>query len=270
MKDPARLIDGDDAFERALLDAASDDVSPELEDRVLAGLGLEPPPGPGDPGAGGPASAAGGNGSAGVAEGGATKSSAVNIALVVGSLGVAAAVGGYWLSGRSDAPEPPRQTVGTEATVAAIEEAPPPKAEQPPPADPGPDPPQKDVATRGAPAAADRPGPSNAPPPVASSKSTLSAEVAALDRARKALAGGNSGGAMTELDRYRRDFPKGLLGAEATVLRVRALLAQGQRAQAESLGRRVIARNPKGFYAKQIRALIGEEPPRSDGEPRKP
>ena len=49
---------------------------------------------------------------------------------------------------------------------------------------------------------------------------TLSDEVAALESARAALASGDAGGALRALDRYAADFPRGVLGQEATVLRI--------------------------------------------------
>jgi hypothetical protein len=62
------------------------------------------------------------------------------------------------------------------------------------------------------------------PVPLAQSgtKSTLSEEIAVIDRARAAVYSKDRDGAIRALDEYDRRFPKGSLAPEAKTLRVRA------------------------------------------------
>jgi hypothetical protein len=83
-------------------------------------------------------------------------------------------------------------------------------------------------------------------------ESSLTAEVRALDEARGALREGNPGGALVLLERLRGS----VLAAEATVLRVEALLALGQRAAAERDAAPILAANPNALHATRIRALL--------------
>ncbi|MBN2197096.1 MAG: hypothetical protein JW751_30100 [Polyangiaceae bacterium] len=86
--------------------------------------------------------------------------------------------------------------------------------------------------------------------------STLDAEVAALHGVRRALDQGSPGVALQQLDRYGRTFPRGGLAFEAAVLRVQALVLQGDRAGAELLARSLLARSPDGPHARRIRTLL--------------
>lgn len=100
-----------------------------------------------------------------------------------------------------------------------------------------------------------------AKPPVA--ESTLSAEVAALERAQTALGAHDAGGALRALDRYESTFPAGRLASEATVLRVQALLARGDEESAGAVADRFFTAHPDSSYARRIRDLLhdaGEQP----------
>jgi len=101
-----------------------------------------------------------------------------------------------------------------------------------------------------------------AQPPVA--ESTLSAEVAALERAQAALAARDAEGAMRALDRYEVTFPTGRLASEATVLRVQSLLARGDQAAASAVADRFFTAHPDSSYARRIRDLLHDV-----GEPQK-
>jgi outer membrane protein assembly factor BamD (BamD/ComL family) len=84
----------------------------------------------------------------------------------------------------------------------------------------------------------------------------LAAEVALLDRARARVAAGDLAGAIAALDEHRRDFSDGALVAEAELLRIDATLRRGQRAEAQELGRRFLARFPRSPLAQRVRSLL--------------
>jgi hypothetical protein len=84
----------------------------------------------------------------------------------------------------------------------------------------------------------------------------LSLEVAALERAHKALGKHDPEGALFELDRYRAQFPNGSLASEETVLRVQALLALGDRSGAQRLAETYIAAHSDSPYARRIQELL--------------
>jgi hypothetical protein len=101
-------------------------------------------------------------------------------------------------------------------------EAPPAPVEEAPPV----------VAPREVAAHVDVPPPhASAPAPV----STLGAETAMLDRARKALAAHDPAGATRAIDEYEATYPHGKLHEEASVARIEAALAQGNAASAVNL-----------------------------------
>jgi hypothetical protein len=86
----------------------------------------------------------------------------------------------------------------------------------------------------------------------------LSAELAALDVARRALANRKPHAALRALDEYTRSFRERRLDAEAGVLRIEALFAAGESARARRLGEDFLRANPNGPYEKRVRSLIAE------------
>lgn len=82
-------------------------------------------------------------------------------------------------------------------------------------------------------------------------------EVRCLDEARAKLARGDASGALVSLDKHDREFPRGLLGAEADMLRVEALVKAGRGDEARARGERLLAREPNGPHAKRLRTLLG-------------
>lgn len=100
--------------------------------------------------------------------------------------------------------------------------------------------------------------PAAGPPALGSASAAggLSRELEALDRARRAVARGDAPGALRELDAYRREFPKGELAPEETVLRVRTLLAMGDRESARVLADEFEAAHPSSPYAARVHALV--------------
>ncbi len=91
---------------------------------------------------------------------------------------------------------------------------------------------------------------------------SLTAEVAALDRAREALAAGRGAEVLRELDSYERGVRTGVLDPEATVLRIDALQQVGNRAAAAELARKFVATHPSSAHAPRLRAMIEAAPRR--------
>jgi hypothetical protein len=105
-----------------------------------------------------------------------------------------------------------------------------------------------------APRAAAAHSPSAGPRPA----STLGDQVTALDRARRALADGDSRGALHALDDYEARYPHGVLAEEAEVVRVEALVAAGDHEGAARVGARFLASHPNSPHASRVRALLGD------------
>jgi hypothetical protein len=94
--------------------------------------------------------------------------------------------------------------------------------------------------------------------PTSAPSSSLSRELEVLKQAHEALAGGNPSGAMAALDDYHARFPQGTLGAEETVIRVRALLARGDRARATAIAHQFSTAHPDSLYARRVELLVSE------------
>ena len=88
--------------------------------------------------------------------------------------------------------------------------------------------------------------------------SSLTAELGALEQARGAFLKRDYGQTLRLLDDYARRFPKRQLGSEATVLRIEALSARGDRDTASRLGRDFLQNHPNGPYAQRVKSLIGD------------
>jgi hypothetical protein len=95
-------------------------------------------------------------------------------------------------------------------------------------------------------------------PPQMPSAERLLLEVRALDRAKAALSRGDSGAALAALDDHARSFPRAALAPEAGVLRVRALLAGGNRGAALAIARRVVSAQPDSAHARAMKSLFPE------------
>jgi hypothetical protein len=94
------------------------------------------------------------------------------------------------------------------------------------------------------------------------SSGSLAKELAALERARKALATESPDRALAELDKYEKRFPKGELASERTVLQVQALLARGKRGEAVALANQFAAAHPDSPYARRVLALVNGPKPK--------
>jgi hypothetical protein len=97
------------------------------------------------------------------------------------------------------------------------------------------------------------------PSPHATPASSLPIEIAMLDDARAALAGGAPARAVAALDRYGARFPDGAMAPEATMLRIEALRALGDRGAAARVGHDFLQRDPDSPYTARVRSLLGRE-----------
>jgi hypothetical protein len=271
-----RLLDvGATPFEQSLLEAGKLDAMPDRSRHaIFAGLGLPPllplandlasgaervapdtPAAGGDQGVLGDQLGAGNGlppGSDGLSQLGAGKSifAGKSLAALVGAgaVGVAAVWAGYRTS-----PEPaPQQPTGEFAPLEvpelpAVEETTAGDAHEAAAQDNAEAEPKEPINTTKRPRSS-----------AARRGDTLSQELVEIEAARSALRRGDASGALSRLQSYRREFPKGRLRAEATMLRIEALAASGDKAGATKLGKAVLARSPNGPYSRRIRSLIEE------------
>ena len=93
------------------------------------------------------------------------------------------------------------------------------------------------------------------PSSAAVSAASLAREVAALDAARSALAVGAHASVLRQIERYRRDFPAGELSADADVVAIEALAADGERAAAQRAAELFLERHPHDPHAARVREL---------------
>ena len=94
-------------------------------------------------------------------------------------------------------------------------------------------------------------------PSTKQAQGSLADEVAQLQKAKLALKGGSPAQALAELGTYAQRFPRPMLGAEATVLRIEALSQSGDGARAKTLAEGFLAKNPNSPYAARLRNLTG-------------
>lgn len=230
-----RLLDeGSDDFARELLRSAEDDApSAAAREKAIAAATVAVAAGPARP-------------------------PWLKGAAIVGVSGVAVFVALRALSG--SAPREPTKPVGTIATVAATTT----ETVMPvPSATPAP---TTTVTAEPPPAANPPPSASTSPvaaKPSASTRRTtdgdtdlLERELAALDRARTALASNDAGGALRELGSYKRTFPKGALRQEALALEIDATFAKGDDAGARKLATTFLSAFPDSPQAPRIRRRL--------------
>lgn len=91
----------------------------------------------------------------------------------------------------------------------------------------------------------------------AAGPSELSEQVSSLDRARSALAGGNPAEAQRLVEDHEKKFRGGALGQEAEVLRIQALVSQGDREGAKRAAARFLAAYATSPHASRVRAIVG-------------
>jgi hypothetical protein len=248
MSDPNRLLETDNSqLARTLLAAAREErPSNRAIERTLlavsAGAAVM-----------GAAAAAGGAG-AGSAAG---SSGASVLGGIVKWLGIGA-VSGLITAGAAtqlapsgdpepEAAPPPRVLPSEPPPARAVVRAPP--AHEPAEPEPAPQPSRSSVrpSSRAAEVAT---------PPIEEVDPSLNAEVAALDRARTALSGGDPARALSELEGYDRQFSGGKMSPEALYLRMEASEERGDRAAAQAAARELLARHPRSPHAARARQLL--------------
>jgi hypothetical protein len=89
----------------------------------------------------------------------------------------------------------------------------------------------------------------------------VAAERVLLDSARQSLSAGRASTAMKSLNEYESRFGFGVLGHEEVVLKMRAFLALGRRAEATQLGERYLSERPSGTQAATVRRLLSAAAP---------
>ena len=230
MNDPVRLLASPEAtdLEKELLGAWGDEKpSAAARDKTLAALGL----------AGGAAAAAAGSiAPKAIASGWALVAKWIGLgAIVVG----ATAVGVTRLAHHDAAPTqtvaatplerhtatPPAPIATTTATTVELPDSPPAQHAH-----------------------------AHAAAPVASS---ITQQVAALDRARGALDAGDTSRAVRLVDAYEAEYPSGAFVQEAEVVRIEALVRAGNAAEADRAGKHFLAAYPKSPHDARVRSLLG-------------
>jgi len=99
------------------------------------------------------------------------------------------------------------------------------------------------------------PRPAAAPPVPA----PLEREVALLDAAERAERGQDFRGALARLDEYDRAFPDGMLRAEAQVLRIAALLGNGDETSARAQAQSFLASSAPSPLTARVRSMLAEK-----------
>jgi hypothetical protein len=94
-------------------------------------------------------------------------------------------------------------------------------------------------------------------PTVTGSPATFTDELATLDSARHAIDAGDAARALSILDGYAQRFAAGVMGQEASILRVEALVKAGDRSAAERAADEFFRKNPTTPYAARVRSLVG-------------
>jgi hypothetical protein len=92
-------------------------------------------------------------------------------------------------------------------------------------------------------------------PPAAMNSRALTEEIARVDTIRQLLAHNRASSAIAALGDYERDYPRGALQQEATLLRIEALRRKGDRTQARTLAERFLRDHPESPHAPRVRAL---------------
>jgi len=90
---------------------------------------------------------------------------------------------------------------------------------------------------------------------------SLVQEIALLDRARESLLAGDPRRTIALLDAYERARVGTSLAAEATLLRIEALLGSGEQARAASLASEFLRSHPESPVADRMRAIIHDASP---------
>jgi hypothetical protein len=271
MKDPERLADVDaSALARRMLTAARHEKpSNAAFDRTVAALGVSAVVVGAGASAGitaaGAAASAGANamaaGVGGTALSGATKLAPAGLVFAVAKWVGIGAVSGLLTAGVVDgvstwsAPEPREPAQKAPSTFSpSVGAAGPSRVEQvrTPPGQPD------ELAALPVKPTVSRPAVAQQPHEAAARRARLAAEVAAVDRAREAMARGNSTQALQALDAYERGFSEQQFRPEALYLRMEALVQRGDLAGARSVATTLLAADPHGPHAARARAVLAQ------------
>jgi len=95
-------------------------------------------------------------------------------------------------------------------------------------------------------------------PPAPPTDQSVGSEVGLLDEVRRALSSGDTKTALSTLDRHSERFRVGVLQPEAAALRIQALVAAGNHAQAEAQAERFLSQYPDSPHARRVRALLAK------------
>lgn len=150
---------------------------------------------------------------------------------------------GAWAPAPAKAPPPEPPAPIAHAAPAPAEPAP-----TPPPLAAIPQPPREPT-----PARKPAPAPPKNPAP---ERSSLSAEVAALDRANASLRGGHFEAALRAVEQYRRDFPRGVLARDAEMIAIDALEGSHDTTALAQRAREFLTRYPSDPHAPRVRSLL--------------
>jgi hypothetical protein len=167
------------------------------------------------------------------------------------------ATGASFLAYQAFTPKAPEPSVAPSVQVAISNPAPAPVAPAPEPEKPAS---PAVVANEVTPEPTEQPPVvTNAPAPVQPrSSDALSAELARLDGARKKLSAGQATAALDTLDAYGREFPRGSLRLEASVLRIEALAKAGRTTEARDRAKRFLSAHPNSVLAARVKRYAGE------------
>lgn len=239
---------------RELLDAGLQDAPPRGSlARVAAGLGVAV-------GSSTWSALAAGAGSASSAASGGAASGATLTLLGTGKLFVIGALAGTLVSGAGVAIEHVRAPATTTPSTSAHHVAAPPELPLPPrsvAADAGSEiaPPTEIEVEARAPTGTNEASRATATT-TSNDPGALAAEVARIDAARSALAGGDADRALSELEAYHRERRLGVLDREALLLAIRAHSERGETARARELARRYLNAHPDDAHAPRLRQLL--------------
>jgi hypothetical protein len=260
MSDPSRLVEGDVAFESAVLRAwSARQPSADARVKTLAAVGLA-------------SSVLAASGTAVAGAGGSIAPKALVASSLLKWLGIgaglvaAAGAIGYAshrtkldvaLDDVDEAPAPLASAAPTPLAPSAMSSAmSAAKAPTLPPLPTLPTPPASPAGTVAATAA-----PVAAPKVAGVLPSSLDDEVLAIDHARRTLAADDGMAALQLVDAYEAKYPNGVLMQESTEIRIEALYRTGNRAQADKLAASFLAAHPSTPYTRAIRARQAAAPP---------
>ena len=122
------------------------------------------------------------------------------------------------------------------------------------PSSPVVDPPPMTTATR---PTSSRPETADLPALAPSADTSLAGERALIDRARMALARGQTASALDALDAHRRQFPQGRLTEEREALAIQSLAASGRTAEARARASAFQRARPNSVFLPAIELAVG-------------